>query len=759
MRRSRIITGLTAVALVLPLGAMTATAGAVPAQLEDEVLAQAPPDDMGGGDESADVTPNVGLGPVLSGDGSTVAFESEAPLLPDDVNTVAWSTCTSDPADPAVPAGTVRGVVDVTDVYRYDLDGKALSDRPSKANTEGLPEGIAPFEATGFRIDGHTGLCVPAGNGADPAISADGSSVAFVSSGNLVGRIVEEEDSHEVTVTAEGSGTTDGTSIEPNVYLNTGPDSTMWVSDDGGSAGRELPAMSADGRYVVLAGRSSAYNGVWVKDTTSDGPATRLASGTLFNPDISPDGNVIAWAKYGTGDSGGQAVYVVQKSPGQSWTEFATDELEPELVSVSDTTGLKADGPTDFPSLSEDGRYVAFQSMDKTLDAEALPGPTGGGPNKAYVYDRQTGDTEMVSVADTDEGDVIVNGNAVKPTITPDGNYVAFASDAGILQGSSEDDSDHATVAAEEDEAESFQQVYLRDRGGQTTTPVSVALEQLDPEVTAFGDGGSATSYGPSISDDGNLVAFESDASNLVADDTNGDTDAFVRDMTTGETTRVSVDVNGEQVDLSPDSAKPQSRARARAYANTSPLAVRYSASDPIFPSLGVAEVQLWVRKPGEDVFTLRQKDKGTAIDGKFAVRTRGVNGLYRFKTVAVDGNGNVEDTPAVADARTRLDTVKPVIRRATVAPAPFDISDDGSTTFTFRVNEKGHRTFLVKRNGIVVKRFAAQLHPRGVVKKSWKGRNDAGRTVVDGRYVVVMRAVDLAGNRSVARVPVRVTR
>jgi hypothetical protein len=703
---------------------------------------------------------------------------------------------------------------------------------------------------------------------------------------------------------------------------------TEWISDDGGSAGRELPAISADGRYVVLVGRSSAYAGVWIKDRAQpDKKAWRLASGFLFNPDISADGKVVAWSQYGSTSAGGQGVYVL---------EWQKSGATPQLVSLSDS-GTPATGMTDYPSLSGNGRYVAFQSMDTTLDSHALPGPQGGGPNKVYVRDRLAGDTQMVSVADTDAGDVIVNGNAVRPDITPDGRYVTFASDAGILQGTTEEG--HAEVSATAEEEESFQQVYVRDRAAGTTTPVSLATDG-----TTFGDGGSSTEYGPTISDDGMKVAFESDASNLVAGDTNGDTDAFVRNMATGTTFVVSLDEDGKPVDLvnpepevaalagpggggggggggegesgpdltpnigagpaisgngqfvafeslaaltaddvngvgestctdaegtyteevpiadvylvgigddavvagslarqsipndvegafeawgfridgmtglctpgfngadpaiardgsrvafvsagnlvgrtveeedhegeaatdglgiepstylhrpnpEPDIAAPVSKAKGPQYANTRTFVVKYAAADSQFPWTGVNRVQLWLKRPGETAFVKRQVDIGDAMDSEFTVRSLGVSGRYAYYTVALDNAGNWELAPAKADAVTIVDLVAPVIKNARAVPNPFDISDDRFTELKMRISEKASTTFLVKRNGVVVKRFATKLSSRGLVTQAWFGRNDAGRFVLNGNYVVVMRVKDPAGNLTVARVRLPVTR
>jgi hypothetical protein len=382
--------------------------------------------------------------------------------------------------------------------------------------------------------------------------------------------------------------------------------------------------------------------------------------------------------------------------------------------------------------------------MDKTLDAQAVAGAQGGGPNKAYVRDTVHGTTEMVSLVDGAEGqpDTIINGQGIKPVITPDGRYVAFASDAGALQG------------ATEGEETTFQQVYVRDLGTETTIPVSLATDGV-----AFGNGGSSTTYGPSISDDGRYVAFESDAGNLVEGDTNGDTDAFVRDLQAGTTTRISLDDQGRQVTLSPDSDPPVSRAAAAALTNRSPLTVRYTADDPVFPSLGVAEVRLYLRRPGETTFTLRQTDKAPNLDGRFVVATSGRNGVYAFKTQAVDGNGNVEALPGAADATTRFDNVAPRINALRVVPMRFHIGAQHRAQIRTRVPESAYRTVLIKHDGIVIKHFATRRLAAGLRIQSWLGRNDAGVRVHSGRYVAVLKARDLAGNVRTQKVAFRVTR
>jgi Tol biopolymer transport system component len=295
---------------------------------------------------------------------------------------------------------------------------------------------------------------------------------------------------------------------------------TQWISKDAGeSGGRELPSVSADGRYVAYVGRGEGQ-GVWLTDRTAK-TTTRLTTGSHFNPAVSDDGRYVAFVEYGAERS-------VKR------IAVATGVIE--AVSLSDA-GTAAAGLSDFPSISASGRYVAFQSTDKELDDDVTQPAAGGGPNRAYVRDMVNDETEMVGV--TNDGEAS-QGSAIKPDISPDGRYVAFAAEAANLLPPVP----AATVAAEEEETTAAQQIYLRDRKADTTTLVSEGTDGLP------GDAVSAPVFGPTVSDDGTKVAFESLASNLVDGDTNADVDAFVRTMASGPTIRVSLDSEGNQVDL-----------------------------------------------------------------------------------------------------------------------------------------------------------------------------------------------------------------
>jgi Tol biopolymer transport system component len=164
-------------------------------------------------------------------------------------------------------------------------------------------------------------------------------------------------------------------------------------------------------------------------------------------------------------------------------------------------------------SISADGRFIAFTSNATNLVA----GDTNGFSD-VFVRDRQLGVTERVSV---DSGVAQANADCYSPSISADGRYVAFASFATNLVPGGTHGAPH---------------VFIRDRLSSTTELVSVGLG---------GAQANTDSYYPSISADGRYVAFESAASNLVPGDTNGCSDIFVRDLLSGTTARISVDSGG----------------------------------------------------------------------------------------------------------------------------------------------------------------------------------------------------------------------
>jgi Tol biopolymer transport system component len=192
----------------------------------------------------------------------------------------------------------------------------------------------------------------------------------------------------------------------------------------------------------------------------------------------------------GSGDAGGP-----------SWPTAIT------RVSVP-TAGGEANGSSSFPSISPDGRFVAFRSRATNL----VPDDTNEATD-VFVHDRATGVTERVSVgADGSEGD----GDSLFSAISEDGRFVAFASDATNL------------VAGD---TNGVRDVFVRDRVAGTTERVSVATDGAESD---------AEPQYVDLSGDGRFVVWASAASTLVADDPNPDVDVFLRDRTAGTTTLVS---------------------------------------------------------------------------------------------------------------------------------------------------------------------------------------------------------------------------
>lgn len=227
-----------------------------------------------------------------------------------------------------------------------------------------------------------------------------------------------------------------------------------------------------------------------------------------LEPSVSGDGRYVAFYS-----SSGNLVAGDTNDRGDI---FVRDRLTgtTERVSVS-SSGAQSNGSSLGPKISADGRYVVFYS-----DATNLISNDATSSYDVYLHDRETGQTELVSVT---TGGVQVYPGATKPAITPDGRYVAFLSPASNFGAGD-------TVT--------WRKVYVRDRLTGTTTKASVAYNGNQP---------NHHSEDPFISADGRYVTFHSTATNLVAGDTNNFTDVFIRDLQEQTTERASVSSNEEQ--------------------------------------------------------------------------------------------------------------------------------------------------------------------------------------------------------------------
>jgi Tol biopolymer transport system component len=186
------------------------------------------------------------------------------------------------------------------------------------------------------------------------------------------------------------------------------------------------------------------------------------------------------------------------------------------------TAGQQASDNSGVSSLSNDGRYVTLASA-----AVLVPGDSNA-VTDVYLYDRQTCAVERISTSSAGvDSDALSGGSA----LSADGRYVIFDSIASNL------------VAGD---TNSVYDLFIRDRQTGTTSRLPIA------GVTQS----NGTSYNADISPDARFVTFESNATNLVAGDTNFVFDIFVLDRNTTTTTRVSIATGGTQAnDISRDAA------------------------------------------------------------------------------------------------------------------------------------------------------------------------------------------------------------
>ncbi len=283
--------------------------------------------------------------------------------------------------------------------------------------------------------------------------------------------------------------------------------------------------VSADGRFVVFTspatnlvpGDTNARWDVFVRDrlngkteresVDSNGAQANGSSG-IDGIAISPDGRYVAFESRANnlihgGTNGAGQIYLRDRVMGTT-----------ELMSIS-TGGAQANDNCFHLALSPDGRYVGLESEATNL----VPGDTNG-QDDLFIHDRLSGTTERVSV---DSGGMQSNGGSYDLSISANGRYVAFDSDAtNLVPG----DTNHRA------------DVFLRDRLSGTTERVS---------LSSTGQQGLGNSASPSISSNGRYIVFTSEAANLVPNDTNGTRDVFIRDRHASTTERVSVATGGGQ--------------------------------------------------------------------------------------------------------------------------------------------------------------------------------------------------------------------
>ena len=215
-----------------------------------------------------------------------------------------------------------------------------------------------------------------------------------------------------------------------------------------------------------------------------------IPDGDSYGSSISADGRYVAFVS--------QAKNLIPNDGNAHEDIFVHDRKTKKTKRVSiPSGGGVSDSGSDGPSISANGRYVAFESWATNL----IPND-GNAFTDVFVHDRKTKKTKRVSIP---SGGGIADGSSFHSSISADGRYVAFGSDATNLIPN--DGNHHADV-------------FVHDRKKKKTKRVS------RPNGGGIPDGASSR---PSISTNGRFVAFPSKATNLIPTDGNSVEDIFVR--------------------------------------------------------------------------------------------------------------------------------------------------------------------------------------------------------------------------------------
>ncbi|EEW25544.1 beta strand repeat-containing protein [Rhodobacter ferrooxidans] len=277
-----------------------------------------------------------------------------------------------------------------------------------------------------------------------------------------------------------------------------------------GLSGSDNPMISADGSTLVFTSSAALVPGTppngTIYQAAVNGAAIAavsvtaggvFANGASVNADVSSDGRYVTFATTATNFAAGGSV--------STYDIYRKDMVTGALVRISTgQTGIDANGDCTHPRISPDGRYVVFSSTATNLTTAE----TGSFYADVYVWDSATSSltniTAAAGLADSLNPDVDAAGNVVFQTR-------------------------RALVAADTNTSFDIYSYNL------TTHAYRLVSATATGTAVTFGDSENA-----SISGDGRYVVFASSAASLVAGDSNGYTDIFVKDLLTGAIALVS---------------------------------------------------------------------------------------------------------------------------------------------------------------------------------------------------------------------------
>lgn len=488
--------------------------------------------------------------PAISPDGQQIAFESEDDgLVAEDLNHAAdvfvrdlatESTRLISRRHPARPAATGAGFSLLANGSCVDSNASRLvfasSDGVLPGDTNGWPD-IFIRDLTNGELRSAAWGTNAAG---EPAISSDGRFVAFTR-----------------WATNERNSTFGAGEIcrfEPA----TGEELVVSVRTNGAPAGpSSMPALSPDGRLVAFQSRASGIvmlgtplkMQVYLRDMVAGtnlliSAATNGAFGSedSFEPRFSSDGNWLLFRSQATKLTTNQYTTL----PGSSGTHIFARDLRNNRTILVSKSGFDPFGVFRTPTISGSSRWVVFGNGDNTLwvrdllsesnavavivtnsysGRETFRSPAVSADGRFLVFeqwfsadpyfhqivllDRLTPATNLITVGFNGNG----RGNAASssPIITPDGQFIVFASKANNL------------VA---DDTNGVSDIFIRDRLRNITILAS---------VTPGGQPGSGASFRPFLGPDGRTVVFQSFAGDLITGDDNDQRDVFVLGLSAGD--------------------------------------------------------------------------------------------------------------------------------------------------------------------------------------------------------------------------------
>ncbi|MCP5175584.1 MAG: PD40 domain-containing protein [Moraxellaceae bacterium] len=343
--------------------------------------------------------------------------------------------------------------------------------------------------------------------------------------------------------------------------------------------------ISSDGNKVVflssasnlVAGDTNGFSDVFIKDLNT-GILTRV--NTSINGDQANGESYSGWGNSWFANDNkiifeSSASNLVENDTNNAFDIFIKDLNTGVVTRVStDVNGGQLNGDSRLGTISANGNKIAFSSKASNL----IVGDMNGNQEDIFVKDLTTGEVTLIN---TDVDGVQASGGYYHMRLSADGNKVTFHS---YLNNLVIGDNNHSVDAfvkdlntgviirvstnsqGQEANTDSYNPVLSADGSkvvffsgadnlvaGDTNLTGDVFVKDLMTGFTTLvsltkeGEEGNGLSYNPEISADGKQVVFWSQASNLVANDTNGQDDIFVKYVTTGEIARVSTSSDGSQ--------------------------------------------------------------------------------------------------------------------------------------------------------------------------------------------------------------------